>query len=117
MSLYVFALDGKNGAPDTRLLSLICARVSFNKIFCAPECAFACKDISSCLKIPYQTLESLSEISPDESDRGFLLRMKREKDTLLQEKEHNILLLPLNTAKVFCGLNTVPCAGYSEVIE
>lgn len=117
MSLYVFALDGKNGAPDTRLLSLICARVSFNKIFCAPECAFAGKDISFCLRIPFQILESLSEISPDESERGFSLRIKKEKDILLQKEEHSILLLPLNTAKVFCGLNTVPCAGYSEVLE
>lgn len=117
MSLYVFALDGKNGLPDTRLLSLICARIGFNKIFCAPECAFAGKDISFCLRIPFQILESLSEISPDESERGFSLRIKKEKDILLQKEEHSILLLPLNTAKVFCGLNTVPCAGYSEVIE
>lgn len=117
MSLYVFALDGKNGAPDTRLLSLICARIGFNRIFCAPECAFAGKDISFCLNIPFQILESLSEISPDESERGFSLRIKKEKDILLQKEEHNILLLPLNTAKVFCGLNTVPCAGYSEVLE
>ncbi|MBO7245799.1 MAG: hypothetical protein J6V56_03450 [Clostridia bacterium] len=117
MSLYVFALDGKNGAPDTRLLSLICARVSFNKIFCAPECAFAGKDISFCLRIPFQILESLSEISPEESERTFSLRIKKEKDILLQKEEHSILLLPLNTAKVFCGLKTVPCAGYSEVIE
>ena len=117
MSLYVFALDGEKGLPDKELLNLLCARIGFNNIFCAPECAFAGKDVSSCLKIPCQTIESLSEISPDESERTFLLRVKREKDTLLQEKEHNILLLPLNTAKVFCGLNTVPCAGYSEVIE
>ena len=117
MSLYVFALDGKNGAPDTRLLSLICARIGFNRIFCAPECAFAGKDISFCLNIPFQILESLSEISPDESERGFSLRIKKEKDILLQKEEHSILLLPLNTAKAFCGLNTVPCAGYSEVIE
>ena len=117
MSLYVFALDGKNGAPDTRLLSLICARIGFNKIFCAPECAFAGKDISFCLNIPFQILESLSEISPDESERGFSLRIKKEKDILLQKEEHSILLLPLNTAKAFCGLNTDPCAGYSEVLE
>lgn len=117
MSLYVFALDGKNGAPDTRLLSLICARIGFNRIFCAPECAFAGKDISFCLNIPFQTLESLSEISPDESERGFSLRIKKEKDILLQKEEHSILLLPLNTAKAFCGLNTTPCAGYSEVLE
>jgi hypothetical protein len=117
MSLYVFALDGKNGAPDTRLLSLICARIGFNRILCAPECAFAGKDISFCLNIPFQILESLSEISPDESERGFSLRIKKEKDILLQKEEHSILLLPLNTAKVFCGLNTDPCAGYSEVLE
>ena len=117
MSLYVFALDGKNGAPDTRLLSLICARIGFNRIFCAPECAFAGKDISFCLNIPFQIVESLSEISPDESERGFSLRIKKEKDILLQKEEHSILLLPLNTAKAFCGLNTVPCAGYSEVLE
>ncbi len=117
MSLYVFALDGEKGIPDKELLNLLCARIGFNNIFCAPECVFAGKDVSACLNIPYRTLESLSEISPEESDRGFLLRMKREKDTLLQEKEHSILLLPLNTAKVFCGLKTVPCAGYSEVLE
>jgi hypothetical protein len=117
MSLYVFALDGKNGLPDKELLNLLCARIGFNRIFCAPECAFAGKDISFCLRIPFQILESLSEISPDESERGFSLRIERGKDTLLQKEEHSILLLPLNTAKVFCGLNTVPCAGYSEVIE
>ncbi|MBO5981957.1 MAG: hypothetical protein J6Q24_05880 [Clostridia bacterium] len=117
MSLYVFALDGEKGLPDKELLNLLCARIGFNNIFCAPECAFAGKDISSCLKIPYRTLESLSEISPDESERGFSLRIKKEKDILLQKEEHSVLLLPLNTAKVFCGLNTAPCAGYSEVLE
>ncbi len=117
MSLYVFALDGEKGLPDKELLNLLCARIGFGKIICAPECAFAGKDISSCLKIPYRTLESLSEISPEESERGFLLRIEKEKDTLLQEKKHSILLLPLNTAKVFCGLKTVPCPGYSEVLE
>lgn len=117
MSLYVFALDGKNGLPDKELLNLLCARIGFNRIFCAPECAFAGKDISFCLRIPHQTLENLSEILSDESERAFSLRIKKEKDILLQKEEHSILLLPLNTAKVFCGLNTVPCAGYSEVLE
>ncbi len=117
MSLYVFALDGEKGIPDKELLNLLCARIGFNKILCAPECAFAGKDVSSRLKIPHQTLEGLLEISPDESERGFSLRIKKEKDILLQKEEHSILLLPLNTAKALCGLKTVPCAGYSEVLE
>lgn len=117
MSLYVFALDGKNGLPDKELLNLLCARIGFNKIISSPVCAGLGKEVSLCLNIPFRILECLSEVLPDESERGFLLRIKREKDILLQEKEHSILLLPLNTAKVFCGLNTVPCAGYSEVLE
>ena len=117
MSLYVFALDGKNGLPDKELLNLLCARIGFNKIISPPECTCLGKEVSLCLNIPFQTLESLSEISPDENERVFLLRIKKEKDILLQKEEHSILLLPLNTAKVFCGLNTVPCAGYSEVFE
>lgn len=117
MSLYVFALDGKNGLPDKELLNLLCARIGFNKIICPPECTCLGKEVSFCLKIPFQIIESLSEVLPDESERAFLLRIKKEKDTLLREKEHSILLLPLNTVKVFCGLNTVPCAGYSEVLE
>ena len=76
MSLYVFALDGEKGLPDKELLNLLCARIGFNKIFCAPECAFAGKDISFCLNIPFQILESLLEISPDESERAFSLRIE-----------------------------------------
>ncbi|MBR4852185.1 MAG: hypothetical protein IKV01_01135, partial [Clostridia bacterium] len=75
------------------------------------------KEVSLCLNIPFQTLESLSEMLPDESERAFSLRIKKEKDILLQKEEHSILLLPLNTAKAFCGLNTTPCAGYSEVLK
>lgn len=117
MSLYVFALDGKNGLPDKELLNLLCARIGFNKIISPPECTCAGKEVSLCLNIPFQTLESLSEILPDESERAFSLRIERQKSTLLQNKEQTILLLPLNTAKAFCGLKTVPCAGYSEVLE
>ncbi len=117
MSLYVFALDGKNGLPQKELLNLLCARIGFNNILCPPECADQGKEVSLCLKIPFQTLESLSEMLPDESERAFSLRIKNEKDILLQKEEHSILLLPLNTAKALCGLNTTPCAGYSEVIE
>ena len=112
MSLYVFALDGKNGLPDKELLNLLSAR-----IFSPPECACLGKEVSLCLNIPFQTLESLSEMLPDESERAFSLRIKKEKDILLQKEEHSILLLPLNTAKAFCGLNTTPCAGYSEVLK
>ncbi len=117
MSLYVFALDGKKGLPDKELLNLLCARIGFNNILCPPECADQGKEVSLCLKIPFYISESLSEISQGESERGFLLRIKKEKDILLQKEEHSILLLPLNTAKALCGLNTTPCAGYSEVIE
>ena len=117
MSLYVFALDGKNGLPDKELLNLLCARIGFNKIISPPECTCLGKEVSLCLNIPFYISESLSEISQGESERAFLLRIERQKGTLLQNEEQTILLLPLNTAKAFCGLNTVPCAGYSEVLE
>ena len=57
---------------------------------------------------------SLKKLS--ETDREYLVRVKKEGLRLASLENNNILLLPPENVRVLCGLKEDPPLGYSEVL-
>lgn len=116
MSLYVFTLSLSSDAPDYRLLSLLNGRVQYQKVFFPPECAECGMDMALYLGADCVKKESLSLKKDGETEREYILRIKKEGDVLKKTEGNHILLLPPENAKILCGLDVLPPAGYAEVI-
>ena len=116
MSLYVFTLSDFSGAPDYRLLSLLNGRVKYEKVFFSPECAFCGMDMALYLGADCVKKESLSLKKDNETEREYILRIKKEGDSLKSLEGNHILLLPPENVKILCGMKEKPIAGYTEVI-
>lgn len=116
MSLYVFALSDIADTPDGRLLMLLNARINFENVFYSPECVSAGSDMALYLGANCVKKESLSLKKDNETEREYILRIKREGEALKTLEGNHILLLPPQNVKILCGIKENPTSGYSEVI-
>lgn len=116
MSLYVFALSDIADTPDNRLLSLLNGRINFENVFYSPECFSAGSDMALYLGANCVKKESLSLKKDNETEREYILRIKKEGEALKTLEGNHILLLPPENVKILCGLKENPTAGYTEVI-
>ncbi len=116
MSLYVFACQGEKGVPAFELLILLRARVDYKKMFFSPENACVGVRVAEKIGITYEECALLSLKTQTETDREYLMRIKKEGMRLASLAGNNILLLPPENVRVLCGLKETPPHGYSEVI-
>lgn len=116
MSLYVFACEGEKGVPDTQLLVLLRGRIEYKKIFFSPENRAVGVGVAEKIGTEWEECFLLSLKNQDETDREYLMRIKKEGSRLASLDGNNILLLPPENVRVLCGLKETPPHGYSEVI-
>lgn len=116
MSLYIFACEGENGVPDADLILLLRGRIKYEKVFFSPENAYAGARIADEIGITYEECALLSLKKQTETDREYLMRIKKEGARIASPNSNNILFLPPENVRVLCRLKETPPHGYSEVI-
>lgn len=116
MSLYVFSCLGTLGTPQGELLSLLKNRIGYAKIFCSPENSHSAAYLSENIGVGREELPLLSLKNLSETDREYLMRVKKEGLRLTSLENNNVLLLPPENVRILCGLKEDPPLGYSEVL-